>query len=156
MKLKGWLKMNQNLYYLTQEYEKFTDECEGENVPEFVENFIYGSMEYNDVNLPKLTEEMSKQAQNKEPEEFKRAFDEMLLYLRDRFVSLDPDKKYWPLHYREGVSAFVAMIDGLVVQYFSGLYSVDDLKERTPLFAAIILNGFIGINEHEFSTLSTD
>ncbi|MBN8207859.1 hypothetical protein JI666_03750 [Bacillus sp. NTK071] len=148
--------MNQNLYFLTQEYEKFTDECEGESVPEFVENFIYGSMEYNDVNLPKLTEEMSKQAQNKEPEEFKRAFDEMLLYLRDRFVALDPDKKYWPLHYREGVSAFVAMIDGLVVQYFSGLYSVDDLRERAPLFAAIILNGFIGVHEHEYSALSTD
>ncbi|TKD71279.1 hypothetical protein [Pseudalkalibacillus hwajinpoensis] len=148
--------MNQNLYYLTQEYEKFTDECKGDSVPEFVENFIYGSMEYNDVNLPKLTEEMSKQAQNKEPEEFKRAFDEMLLYLRDRFVALDPYKKYWPLHYREGVSAFVAMIDGLVVQYFSGLYSVDDLKERTPLFAAIILNGFNGVNEKKYSALSSD
>ncbi|MCA0171974.1 hypothetical protein [Bacillus sp. RAR_GA_16] len=148
--------MNQNLYQLTREYETFTDECEGQTVPEFVENFIYGSMDYNEENLPKLTEEMGKQAQGHDPENFKKAFDEMLLYLRDRFVALDPDKEYWPLHYREGVSAFVAMIDGLIVQYFSGLYSVEDLKERTPLFAAIILNGFVGINENEYDTLSTD
>ncbi len=148
--------MNQNLYRLTQEYEKFTDECMGETVPEFVENFIYGSMDYNEENLPKLTEEMGKQAQNHEPEEFRRAFDEMLLYLRNRFVALDPNKEYWPLHYREGVSAFVAMIDGLIVQYFSGLYTVDDLKERTPLFAAVILNGFVGVNENDYQALSTD
>ena len=148
--------MNENLYRLTQEYENFTDECAGENIPEFVENFIYGSMDYNEENLPKLTEEMGKQAQSQEPEEFKKAFDEMLLYLRDRFVALDPNKEYWPLHYREGVSAFVAMIDGLIVQYFSGLYSVEALKERTPLFAAVILNGFVGVNENDYQALSTD
>ncbi|MFK3958880.1 hypothetical protein [Guptibacillus hwajinpoensis] len=148
--------MNKNLYQLTQEYEKFTDDCKGETVPEFVENFIFGSMDYNEQNLPKLTEEMGKQAQNQEPEEFKRAFDEMLLYLRDRFMALDPDKEYWPLHYREGVSSFVAMIDGLIVQYFSGLYTVEELKERTPLFAAVILNGFVGVNENEYEALSTD
>ncbi|WLR60140.1 hypothetical protein [Guptibacillus hwajinpoensis] len=148
--------MNKNLYQLTQEYEKFTDDCKGETVPEFVENFIYGSMDYNEQNLPKLTEEMGKQAKNQEPEEFKRAFDEMLLYLRDRFMALDPDKEYWLLHYREGVSAFVAMIDGLIVQYFSGLYTVEELKERTPLFAAVILNGFVGVNENDYDTLSTD
>ncbi|MFP3339418.1 hypothetical protein R0J91_15685, partial [Micrococcus sp. SIMBA_131] len=83
--------MNQNLYNLTREYEKFTDECEGQSVPEFVENFIYGSMDYNEENLPKLTEEMGKQAQGQDPDNFKKAFDEMLLYLRDRFVALDPD-----------------------------------------------------------------
>ncbi|WP_377888909.1 hypothetical protein [Alkalihalobacillus sp. R86527] len=148
--------MNENLYRLTLEYEDAIDCCKGETVPEFIENFIYGSMDYNKDNFDKLQAEMSKQAQNQEPEEFKRAFDEMLLYLRDKFIELDLKQEYWALHYREGVSAFIAMIDGLVIQYFSGLYSVDDLKERSQLFADIIVKGFVGVNEHHTDVMSAD
>lgn len=146
--------MNENLYKLTMDYEHAIDNCEGSTVPEFIYNFIYGSMDYNKENLDRLKEEMSKQAQNHEPEEFKRAFDEMLLYLRDKFIDLDPDNEYWPLHYREGVSAFVAMIDGLVIQYFSGLYSVDDLKERSLFFADTIVHGFVSVDEKHTRVMS--
>ncbi|WP_270182251.1 hypothetical protein [Alkalihalobacillus sp. CinArs1] len=148
--------MNENLSRLMLDYENAIDCCEGETVPEFIENFIYGSMDYNKDNFDKIQAEMSKQAQNKEPKEFKRAFDEMLLYLRDKFIELDPQKEYWALHYREGVSAFVAMIDGLVIQYFSGLYSVDDLKERSKLFSDIIIRGFAGVKEHHTNVMSAD
>ncbi|WP_278250275.1 hypothetical protein [Bacillus sp. Cs-700] len=36
------------------------------------------------------------------------------------------------------------------------LTNEEDLKERNPLFAAIIFNGFMAINENKYDTLSTD
>ncbi|MYL49710.1 hypothetical protein GLV98_09435 [Halobacillus litoralis] len=53
---------------------------------------------------------------------------------------LDEDQRYPMLHHSTAASILVAIVDGLVIQYFTNVYSVEDLQSLTQQLKKIILN----------------
>ncbi|WP_394219265.1 hypothetical protein [Halobacillus trueperi] len=53
---------------------------------------------------------------------------------------MDEDQRYPMLHQPTAASILVAIVDGLVIQYFTNVYSVEDLQSLTQQLKEIILN----------------
>ncbi|WP_158004631.1 hypothetical protein [Planococcus donghaensis] len=48
------------------------------------------------------------------------------------------DKQYPVIQDGQGASLLIAIVDGLVIQYFAGTYPTDELEKRTPYFTRFI------------------
>lgn len=133
--------MDETLKKLENDYVKAVRDNEHQTVEGFIEQFLYDSWEYNDQNIDMIQSAMKKYAQGKiEKSTFQGAFNEMVDHLYDRLEELDEDKRYPMLHQPTGASILVALVDGLVIQYFTNVYSVEDLQSLTPHLKETILN----------------
>ncbi|WP_235062600.1 hypothetical protein [Thalassobacillus devorans] len=73
------------------------------------------------------------------PGTFSSAFNEMVDHLLIKLQDLDQDKAYPVIHSDHGASMLVAFVDGLVIQYYIGVYEVAQLREMTPYLKRVLL-----------------
>ncbi|MFC7319573.1 hypothetical protein [Halobacillus campisalis] len=142
--------MNQNISHeemdsilanLEGEYIRALNGNDSTNIEEFVEQFLYDSWDYNDRNIESIQKVMSRYSGGEiHANTFAGSFQKMVDHLQKKLASLDEDDQYPMVHSPLGASILVAFVDGLVIQYYTAVYTVDDLKEATPHFKQIILN----------------
>jgi hypothetical protein len=73
---------------------------------------------------------------------FSTAFKDMITPIQRKLEELDKDIHFPMIHTTRGASFLVALVDGLVIQYYVGIFEIDQLKEMSPHLTSIILNGF--------------
>ncbi|MFJ6414345.1 hypothetical protein ACIQLG_16305 [Terribacillus saccharophilus] len=131
------------LRQIKEDYLKAIYNNNSENVEEFIEQFLYDSWEYNEQNLEKLKDSLGDYSSgNIDNDTFRAAFKDMIDPIQRKLEELDADIHYPMIHTTRGASFLVAFVDGLVIQYYVGVYKIDQLKEMTPHLTSIILNGF--------------
>ncbi|WP_238323763.1 hypothetical protein [Planococcus donghaensis] len=69
---------------------------------------------------------------------FSSSFRRMVDKVQKKLEELDMDKQYPVIQDGQGASLLIAIVDGLVIQYFAGTYPVDELEQRTPYFTRFI------------------
>lgn len=142
--------MDDLLKQLEDDYIHALNNNQCENVEDFIEQFLYDSWDYNDRNIDMIKSVMSRYTQGKVYQTtFAGAFNEMVDHLQSKLTELDQDNKYPMIHHNLGASILVAFVDGLVVQYYTGIYSVKDLQDKTPQFKKTILSALCTDSLHE-------
>lgn len=132
--------MDEILKKLEEDYIKAVKENESRSVEEFVEQFLYDSWTYNDENLQNIKTVLSRYSTGEVySTTFIGTFNEMVDHLRVKLQELDPEQAYPALHHQHGASILVAFVDGMVIQYFIGVYTVEQLREMTPYLKQVIL-----------------
>ncbi len=127
-------EMDELLEKLEDDYVKAVKNIESKRVEDFVEQFLYDSWNYNEKNIGNIKKVLSRYTSREINQRIltESFFDIMIDHLRDRLVQLDRNKEYPVLHSTHGASLLVAQVDGLVLQYYIGIYSADKLREMTP------------------------
>ncbi|GGF20135.1 hypothetical protein GCM10010954_18620 [Halobacillus andaensis] len=133
-------EMDKILKKLEEDYIQSLDENEASTVEEFVEQFLYDSWQYNDRNIDLIKVVMSRYTQGGIYQStFAGSFTGMVDHLQEKLSSLDTDNRYPALHNRFGASLLVSFVDGFIIQYYAGMYKVEDLRASTPKLKAAIL-----------------
>lgn len=133
--------MNQHLSELKEEYIRSIEEDDSDSLDEFLSGFLSRSWEYNSQNMEKIRTVFADYERGDIPEDnFSASFKEMNLCLREKLRELDPGKNYPLLHSKEGVSLVVSLVDGLVLQYYIGLYDIEELNNRTSNLKNVLLH----------------
>lgn len=133
--------MDRILKQLEDDYVRALKENSSSTVEDFIEQFLYDSWEYNDRNIDLIKAVMSRYTQGEiYRTTFSGAFNEMVDHLQGKLTELDKEGRYPMIHTSYGASFLVSFVDGLVIQYFTGIYSVEDLKDLTPQLKKVILN----------------
>lgn len=139
-RLKSRRNIDELLKGLEDDYITAVSENEAPSVEAFVEQFLYDSWNYNEQNIETIKTVMSRYSQGKIPETiFSESFNKMTSQVQKKMENLDADKEYPVIHDGRGASILIAFIDGLVIQYFSGCYTVEQLKEMVPSLKKILL-----------------
>ncbi|MGG4549705.1 hypothetical protein ABER02_18325 [Rossellomorea marisflavi] len=134
--------MDELLIKLEEDYVCAIRNNEGKSVEDFIEHFLYDSWNYNEENMDIIKNVLGRFTSDESYQEIlTESFNIMVDHLRERLVELDQAKNYPVLHSKHGASLLVACVDGLVLQYYLGIYSVDKLREMTPYLKSIILHG---------------
>ncbi|KHE67880.1 hypothetical protein [Halobacillus sp. BBL2006] len=134
-------EMDTILKQLEDDYVKAVKGNSSRNVEDFIEQFLYDSWDYNDQNIDLIKAVMSRYTQGEIYETtFSGAFNEMVDHLQEKLQQLDEEEIYPMIHTPWGGSFLVSFVDGLVIQYFTGIYSVEDLRKLTPQLKEVILN----------------
>ncbi|WP_252315032.1 hypothetical protein [Sinobaca sp. H24] len=132
--------MDEILKKLEDDYIKAVKENESRSVEEFVEHFLYDSWTYNDENIQDIKTVLSRYSTGEVySTTFIGAFNEMVDHLRAKLQELDTEQAYPALHNQHGASFLVAFVDGMVIQYFIGVYTVEQLREMTPYLKQVML-----------------
>lgn len=132
--------MDELLKQLQDDYVKAVKGNESTNVEDFVEKFLYDSWDYNDQNIEMIKSVLSRYTTGEIYQgTFSASFNYMVEHLQVRLRQLDQDKVYPVLHSEDGASMLVALVDGLVLQYYIGIYDVDQLRRMTPYLKQVIL-----------------
>ncbi|WP_079475968.1 hypothetical protein [Marinococcus halophilus] len=133
-------EMDEILSRLEEDYVKAVKGNESGNVEDFVEKFLYDSWAYNEENMDNIKSVLSRYTRKEiHQSTFSGSFNEMVGHLQKKLKELDRDKNYPALHTDYGASVVVAFVDGLIIQYYVGVYSIDQLKNMTPAFKRLIL-----------------
>lgn len=129
---------------LKQLEDDYVDSVRNNNcgtVEGYIEKFLDDSWDYNDRNIDLIKKVMSRYSQGDiQTVSFSGAFNEMVDHLQDKLCELDKKQEYPLIHSSYGGSFLVAFVDGVVIQYYAGVYSVEDFRELTPMFKSVILN----------------
>ncbi|WP_423189005.1 hypothetical protein ACO1PF_10485 [Alkalibacterium sp. f15] len=134
-------KMDGLLKQLEDDYIKSVKENESSNVEAFIESFLYASWTYNEQHMEEITTVLSRYSKEEIPKStMNGAFSEMTDQLRLKLQQLDKEKEYPLLHSDHGSNLIVALVDGLMVQYFVGVYDMERLRELTPFLKKVTLN----------------
>ncbi|OJF92768.1 hypothetical protein [Alkalibacterium sp. 20] len=134
-------KMDGLLKQLEDDYIKSVKENESSNVEAFIESFLYASWIYNEQHMEEITTVLSRYSKEEITKStMSGAFSEMIDQLRLKLQQLDKEKEYPLLHSDHGSNLIVALVDGLMVQYFVGVYDVERLRELTPFLKKVTLN----------------
>ncbi|SDZ77136.1 hypothetical protein SAMN05421743_101140 [Thalassobacillus cyri] len=132
--------MDELLKQLEDDYVKAVKDNESTTVEGFIEKFLYDSWDYNEQNIDKIKSVLSRYKSGEIYQRiFSSAFKEMVDHLQVKLEHLDQDKVYPVLHSNQGASLLVAFVDGLVIQYYLGVYDADQLREMTPYVKRVIL-----------------
>lgn len=132
--------MDHLLEELEKDYINAVENNANENVEAYIEQFLYDSWIYNHANIHKIKSVLSRYADGEINQQvFSESFSKMVEHLHVRLMQLDKAKEYPLLHAQNAASLFVALIDGLVVQYYVGIYSTDHLKAMTPTLKKVIV-----------------
>ncbi|MFG6115653.1 hypothetical protein ACGTN9_10715 [Halobacillus sp. MO56] len=132
--------MDELLKQLEDDYVKAVKGNESTTVEGFIEKFLYDSWDYNEENIENIKSVLSRYKQGEIYQRtFSGAFNEMVDHLQVKLEQLDEDKVYPVLHSNQGASLLVAFVDGLVIQYYLGVYDADQLREMTPYLKRVIL-----------------
>ncbi|BCB02678.1 hypothetical protein [Bacillus sp. KH172YL63] len=133
--------MDKNLKKLEDDYIEALDSNGSSTVEEFIDSFLYDSWDYNEQNMDLITTVMSRYSRGEiTTPTFRDSFNRMVEHLQHQLAALDHTHDYPLLHSKHGASILVSMVDGLVVQYFLGVYSADALRDMTPTLKEVILN----------------
>ncbi|WP_226579648.1 hypothetical protein [Halobacillus litoralis] len=133
--------MDELLKKLEDDYVEAVTGNESTTVEEFVHEFLMDSWEYNDRNIENIKAVMSRYSKGDiYKHTFSGAFNEMVDYVQDKLTSLDQEKEYPLIHQPYGASVMISFVDGLVIQYYTGCYDVEQLRNMTPQIKQIILN----------------
>lgn len=132
--------MDEGLKQLEDDYVKAVKGNESTDVEGFIEQFLYDSWTYNDQNMEMIKNVMSRYTSGEIYQEtFSESFSYMVDHLKKRLEQLDHDMTYPVLHSKDGTSMLVAIVDGLVLQYYIGTYDKDQLRGMTPYLKRVIL-----------------
>ncbi|EGA88342.1 hypothetical protein GPDM_15819 [Planococcus donghaensis MPA1U2] len=131
--------MDKALKELEQDYLDAVDNNSSSTVEAFVETFLYDSWSYNEQNLDRIKTVMSRYSQEQiNAQTFSSSFSRMVDKVQGKLEELDMDKQYPVIQDGQGASLLIAIVDGLVIQYFAGTYPTDELEKRTPYFTRFI------------------
>ncbi|WP_281974428.1 hypothetical protein [Halobacillus litoralis] len=140
-------QMDKTLKQLEDDYIKAVKDNKNTTIDGFVEQFLYDSWNYNYENLELIQAVLRKYAQGDISKTiFQGAFNEMTDHLQGKLRELDPDQLYPLVHQPIGASILVSCVDGMIIQYFTNVYSIEDLNEMTPQIKRMLLNA-LGTNE---------
>ncbi|WP_244199342.1 hypothetical protein [Halobacillus trueperi] len=132
--------MDELLKGLEDDYVKAVRGNKAKSVDAFVEQFLYDSWDYNDQNIETIKAVMSRYTQGEIYETtFSGAFNEMVDHVQEKLEELDSYKEYPVIQDGQGASILIAFVDGLVIQYFTGCCTVDQLKGLVPQHKKILL-----------------
>ncbi|WP_368505106.1 hypothetical protein AB3N04_05515 [Alkalihalophilus sp. As8PL] len=132
--------MDELLRQLEGDYIKAVKDNESTTVESFIEEFLYDSWDYNEENIENIKSVMSRYSNGKIHQgTFSKSFNKMLKHLKLKLEQLDSDMEYPVLHSNNGAALLVAFVDGLVIQYYIGVYDVNQLREMTPSIKRVIL-----------------
>ncbi|SDW00091.1 hypothetical protein SAMN05421781_0041 [Marinococcus luteus] len=132
--------MDELLQQLEEDYVQAVKSNESKNIEDFVEQFLYDSWAYNENNIENIKSVLSRYTRNEiYRATFSGSFNEMVEHLQQKLKQLDQSGKYPVVHTNNGASVLVAFVDGLVIQYYVGIYSVSQLRSMTPFFKRLIL-----------------
>jgi len=133
--------MDDRLKQLEEDYINAIKENEETSVEAFLENFLNDSWTYNEQHMDDITTVFQRYSNKDIPEDTMHgAFREMIDQLRLKLRQLDKDRASPLLHSEDGTNLLVAAVDGLVLQYYLGVYDIEELRNRTPLIKKVILN----------------
>ncbi|WP_347861882.1 hypothetical protein U0355_01325 [Salimicrobium sp. PL1-032A] len=133
--------MDELLKGLEDDYVQAIKGNDAANVETFVEQFLYDSWNYNDQNIETIKTVMSRYSKGEIYETtFSGAFNEMVDHVQDKLEELDASKEYPVIQEGQGASTLIAFVNGLVVQYFTGCCTADDLRNRVPRHKKILLH----------------
>ncbi|WP_214811154.1 hypothetical protein [Exiguobacterium sp. s127] len=140
MKTQQNSKPEEILQILEDDYIKSIDDNEMTTVESFIEKFLYESWTYNHQNIEYIKQTMQDYSKGDlQQPVFVKSFNKMVYHLQKKLILLDESKQYPLLHNEHGAFILVAIVDGLIVQYYTGNYEVEQLKEITPLLKNTIL-----------------
>lgn len=124
---------NDLLNDLEKDYITSVKENTSETIEDFIESFLYGSWEYNEQNIDKIQTVMSSYSSGSlSTDTVSSSFNRMLDSLEMKLKELDKDENYPIIHTGNGTSLIVSLVDGLIVQYFLGVYTNDRLQDMAP------------------------
>ncbi|WP_409254071.1 hypothetical protein V1502_09285 [Bacillus sp. SCS-153A] len=126
---------------LEDDYIKALDSNECSTVEGFIQQFLDDSWEYNQSNIDMITSVMSRYTKGElKKTTFSESFSRMVNHLQKKLSKLDADKEYPLIHSDLGASVLVSFVDGLVIQYYIGVYSAGDLKKLSSQLKQVVLN----------------
>ncbi|MFB1081909.1 hypothetical protein [Jeotgalibacillus sp. JSM ZJ347] len=138
--LNAQYEMDNLLEELENDYIYAVENNKSETVEAYIEQFLYDSWIYNHDNIGKIKSVLSRYAEGEINQQvFSGSFHKMVTHLHGRLKQLDYKHEYPLLHNQNAASLFVALIDGLVIQYYVGIYNVDQLKDMTPFLKQMII-----------------
>ncbi|MED1602831.1 hypothetical protein [Alkalihalophilus marmarensis] len=133
--------MDKLLRQLESDYIEAVKDNENTTVEGFIEQFLYDSWDYNDKNLEDIKSVLGRYSDGEIYQgTFSKSFTEMLKHLKMKLQQLDSGMEYPVLHTNNGASLLVAFVDGLVIQYYVGIYNVEKLREMTSYIKSVILH----------------
>jgi hypothetical protein len=134
------LGMDELLKQLEDDYIKAVKDNESTNIEDFIEQFLYDSWVFNEQNIEMIKRVLSRYTSGEINQgTFSSSFNFMVEQLQERLKQLDQNMVYPVLHSKNGASMLVAFVDGLVLQYYIGIYDIDELREMTPYLKRVIL-----------------
>ncbi|WP_181347669.1 hypothetical protein [Thalassobacillus sp. CUG 92003] len=134
-------EMDRLLKQLEDDYVNAIRDDNSTNVEEFIEQFLYKSWTYNDQNIENIKRVLGRYKSGDIYQGvFSAAFNEMVDHLQIRLEQLDQDRDYPVLHSEHGASLLVAFVDGLIIQYYLGVYDIERLRKMTPHLTQVLLN----------------
>ena len=133
--------LDEDLKRLEDDYVEAVRNNNSKTVEGFVEKFMYDSWDYNEQNIDLIQSVLRRYAKGEiHKTSFQGAFNEMVDYVHEKLVELDAEGQFPVIHQPNGASILVSLVDGLVIQYYTNVYSVEYLKEMTPQLVQMILN----------------
>ncbi|EDL65612.1 hypothetical protein [Bacillus sp. SG-1] len=140
-KTSSYTEMDANLKQLEDDYIEALDANGSRSVEDFIQKFLNDSWEYNQSNLEMIKSVMSRYTKGEiSKSTFSESFSRMVNHLQKKLSVLDENNDFPLLHTSLGASVLVSFVDGLVIQYYAGVYSVEDLRQLTPHLKSVILN----------------
>ncbi|MDZ5784457.1 hypothetical protein [Marinococcus luteus] len=132
--------MDELLQQLEEDYVQAVKSNESKNIEDFIEQFLYDSWAYNENNIENIKSVLSRYTRNEIYQAtFSGSFNEMVEHLQQKLKQLDQSGKYPVVQTNNGASVLIAFVDGLIIQYYVGIYSVSQLRSMTPFFKRLIL-----------------
>lgn len=133
--------MDSGLKKLEDDYIRALNINESSTIEQFIQTFLYDSWDYNEQNIELIKTVMGRYSRGEiHQTTFSLSFDRMVNHLQKRLSEVDRNLDYPIVHSKIGASILVSFVDGFIIQYFAGIYSVDDLRKLTPKLKESILN----------------
>lgn len=132
--------MDEALKKLEEDYLDAVENNDSASVEEFIEAFLYDSWSYNERNLATIKTAMSRYSQQQiDVDTFSNSFKRMVDRVQEKLQELDGQSHYPVIQDGRGASLLIAFVDGLVIQYFAGTYTIEQLEKDTPYLMRAIL-----------------
>ncbi|PFA63207.1 hypothetical protein CN378_19505 [Bacillus sp. AFS015802] len=133
--------IDSGLKKLEDDYIRALNLNESNTIEQFIETFLYDSWNYNEQNMELIKSVMGRFSRGDiHQTTFSQSFDRMITHLHEKLSTVDQDRNFPIVHSKTGASILVSFVDGLIIQYFAGIYSVGDLRKQTPQLKESILN----------------
>ncbi|RBP03436.1 hypothetical protein [Rossellomorea aquimaris] len=141
--------IDSGLKKLEEDYIRALNLNESSTIEEFIQTFLYDSWDYNEQNMEMIASVMGRYSRGEiNQTTFGPSFDRMVNHLRGKLSKVDSQHDYPMIHSKMGASILVSLVDGLVIQYFAGVYSMDELRKLTPQLKRSVLNA-LSISDEE-------
>lgn len=135
------IEMDANLKQLEDDYIEALNANESSTIEDFIQQFLYDSWEYNQSNLEMIKSVMSRYTKGEiSKSTYSESFSRMVNHLQKKLSELDVNNDFPLIHSGLGASVLVSFVDGLVIQFYAGVYSIEELNQFTPHYKNVLLN----------------